>query len=237
MASQVVYFAHPIQRKPNYRILHSPNSKTRGLHQQDLRILVDFATMGRGIVVKMRQEQIDEVLRVLDDVMQQAGAPGGYAEVYGKIQDSKNAVDPEKKAAAQIGMVVAETLAAMQGGPSLNELLAELKGLPTRAQLAASLVEAPDLSSADLELLDNLKKLPTRVRKSVIDIAREIKPKGGPPTKVPRSEYSKICDKIASNTRTMTLGQAKAKVASEYGCGASTINKAWRSRTASQPSP
>ena len=185
----------------------------------------------------MRQEQIDEVLRVLDDVMKQIGAPGGYTEAFETIQASNNAVDPGQKAAAQIGMVVAETLAAMQGGPSLQQLFTELKVLQTRAQLAASLADAPDLSSEDLELLDAFKKFPARVRKSVTQIAKGIKPKGGHPTKVVRSEYPKICDKIALLTRTMTLGQAKAKVASQYGCGSSTINKAWRSRKDGQTSP
>jgi len=58
----------------------------------------------------MRQRQIDELLRILDDVFEQLGGPGGYDEAVGAIESAMIDPRPEKAIVVQIGMIVAGQL-------------------------------------------------------------------------------------------------------------------------------
>jgi hypothetical protein len=175
----------------------------------------------------MRRSQVNEILKILDDVFRQLGVEGGYAEAVTLVESGLAGTSSEQIVAVRIGMTLAEHLFRQQN-------LGDVPGgkMPTRDRLERELAEAPDLSNEDLDLLDTLKAMPRQFRKSMAVVSRQIQPKGGPPVKVPRSEYSKVCDQISSHVRSgFTLGQAKQRVAASYHCSVSMINTIWRSRS------
>lgn len=186
--------------------------------------------MDWGVDAKVRQTQIDEILTVLDDVFEQLGIKGGYDGAV-RMAESIRDVYAEQRMLAEIGLILGEYFIQKLSGGSIKQMLGSNLKFPTRDQLEHGLLKAPDMTDEDFALLDKLKKLPSHARRSLKEVAGEIKPKGGHPVQVPRSEYAKICDEITSLVRSgMTLGRAKQRVAVLHGCSTSMMNVIWRSR-------
>lgn len=147
--------------------------------------LICFATMAEGFAAIMCRSEIDEFLRILDDVVRQMGEPGGWDQAVRRIQSRNADPRPENVLAVRIGFVVTEYLFRVLYGGSLIDTV-DIDNLPTRSDLEHALAAAPEFTDEDLE---QLKRVPFTIRRSFEDVARTIEPKGGHPVIVPRSKY------------------------------------------------
>jgi hypothetical protein len=71
-------------------------------------LLKCFATIGGEDVVKMKQQQIDEFLRILDDVLEQLGEPGGYDVAIKRLEEASKDQQPQSSFCLNLGMNLAE---------------------------------------------------------------------------------------------------------------------------------
>jgi hypothetical protein len=185
----------------------------------------------------MRPNQIDEFLSALDSYFHQLGVKGGYDQAIQIIESTvKNKRGESIVATIKIGLTVAEHIVGLPRNESVlgfQTALTNAQQYRTRDQLRKKLEAEPDLTEPDLSLLAWLKRpLPHVIKEGLEKVQRNIIPKGGPPVKVPRSQYQNVYDEVISYMKAGdTPAAAKRKAAGEHNCSISTIYTILRSVT------
>lgn len=128
---------------------------------------------------KMRQKDIDDFFRVLDDAIKQMGEPGGYDAAVKTIEAARRHPRPETAIPFKLGTAIAEMVAQVEGR-RVDEIL-KLGRLPTRADLEQQLAQTPELTDEDRAMIDRLKNMPISIRRSAEAAAKVIVPNGGHP--------------------------------------------------------